>query len=201
MNTPLPTSACTPANVGNPPAEREEPGSFDLQPESGGIYGALARMDASSSCVTETSSCALVPSGSSCVSGASAFTCRAVVPVSNSTGILPRMIVHDFLGHKAAFLDTKELTQVLGSVPHSLERPSLLNALAFRCRSHTCLEGQCTLHLDEINVLQLRQAWDMDCLAAGHDINSRKAAVLHTLAGHFDGEQKVWLRSAFSCES
>ena len=108
MNSPFSIIAPTPADVENARAEQADPGSFDDLPASGGIYAAMKKIDASSSLSNVCTSLVSLHAGSASVGGASTSTCRAVVPASITTGLVPKMCAHDFSGHSASFLDTYE---------------------------------------------------------------------------------------------
>ena len=68
--------------------------------------------------------------------------------------------------------------------PDFMDRPSHLNALAFKCGDDSCPSKQCTLLLDEVNVLQLRTLFKTEMPEAGFESAHTKAAVTNTLVKH-----------------
>ena len=112
---------------------------------------------------------------------------NAIVPAAPSvtTALVPRASVHEFLGHDDAWLNSKELKSVTAATGATkvgpLDRPSMLNALAFKCRGPECADGQCSRQLDELNVFNLRQTWSIECSAFGYDA-SAKEPLFNTLA-------------------
>ena len=115
--------------------------------------------------------------------------------VVNPTGMVPKLVQHTFDGHESLYLNTTELKAVVkqGKVG-ALERPSLLNALAFKCKNPTCADGQCSKQLDEINVHDLRQAWSVSLIKNGYTDASSSEAVLRTFCAQYkpaNGDQKA----------
>ena len=88
------------------------------------------------------------------------------------SGIALESKVHEFLGHDGIFLNDSELKTVLGSPISAFSRPSILNALAFKCKQ-PCCHGQCSKFIDEINLFHLRQAWASDVTVAGFSASAR----------------------------
>ena len=78
-------------------------------------------------------------------------------------------------------MNADELKKGLGRKPGPLERPSLLNALAFKCGGKTCTQKQCSLLLQEINVYHLRQQWSIDMCTSGYKPHDASEAVSTTL--------------------
>ena len=84
----------------------------------------------------------------------------AVVPAAPSvhTALVPRAASHEFSGHDGEWLNSSKLKGATGAARIGLlDRPSMLNALAFKCKGAECAEGQCSRQLDELNVFHLRQ--------------------------------------------
>lgn len=102
-----------------------------------------------------------------------------------STGVVPRLARHSFMGHGDEYLHADDLKRVLGSAPDPLSRPALLNALAYKCKNKAC-DLQCSKRLDEINLFHLRQAWAIQVNLAGFGDASRSSdAAKHTILHHY----------------
>ena len=117
------------------------------------------------------------------VSGVTALTC----------GIVPPVVRHSFNGHDSQWLDATSLKSVLGRVPDHLDRPSLLNALAFKCKNSKCEHRQCTRLLDEVNVRDLRQLWALKCGQEASFHSSSRDAVISTFIAHSEQGGKSFL--------
>lgn len=140
------------------------------------------------------------PTGSS--SSTMTFTGGSAVqplpPPPSSTGLVPRAVnSHTFSGHDAKWLNEKEMKQVLGRIPAPLERPSLLNALAYKCgaggwNGPPCVVKQCTTQLDEINVFVLRQQYAAQCLAMGYSGANKAEPICGVLLDRYDKVQKTF---------
>ena len=86
--------------------------------------------------------------------GTSSSTTTVAIPVSVpqapppvpsvTTALVPRAVAHTFSGHDGTWLNAEELSKVLGRQVGSMDRPSMLNALAFKCGGKDCAERQCT---------------------------------------------------------
>ena len=111
---------------------------------------------------------------------------------------MPRAVnSHTFSGHDAKWLNEKEMKQVLGRIPAPLERPSLLNALAYKCGDRgwngpPCVVKQCTTQLDEINVFVLRQQYAAQCLAMGYSGANKAEPICGVLLDRYDRVQKTF---------
>ena len=82
-------------------------------------------------------------------------------------------------------MNDQKMRAILGRAPNPMERPSCLNALAFKCGARDCPNAHCLLQLDEVNVMQLRQAWSCDLVGAGYSDHANvKGPVLNTLIQH-----------------
>ena len=104
---------------------------------------------------------------------------------SLTTGVAVKLNpLHAFLGHDAKFLNERELRDRLGITPSPSSRPSILNALAFKCKQKAC-NGQCSKKLEEVNLRDLRQIWTADLIMANYNPNITKDAVLNTFIQHF----------------
>ena len=120
-----------------------------------------------------------------------ATTATASSSQATSVGLVPLQTRHCFGGHGSTWLDATQMKAELGRAPTLLERPSLLNALAFKCNSKSCFQGQCSLKLAELNVMDLRQTFSTSRLLAGYgDTSHLKKPILNTLASHYDVEKK-----------
>ena len=111
----------------------------------------------------------------------------------SSTALVPRQQAHEFSGHDALWLNDSELSKVQQCARvDPLSRPSMLNALAFKCGSPTCKDRQCTKQLDELNVLHLRQTWAIDCASEGYGASGSKEAMISVLQNRFDQQNKTF---------
>ena len=123
------------------------------------------------------------------------WVASAIVPAAPSvdTALVPRAPAHEFLGHDGVWLKSSEMKSVTGSTGATnvgpLDRPSMLNALAFKCRSSECPDGQCSRKLDELNVFHLRQKWSVDCAAFGYD-GSCKEPLFKSMESFYDRHRK-----------
>ena len=108
-------------------------------------------------------------------------------PVAASVGLVPKQPGHRFEGHGSEWLNATRMKEELGRRPTLLERPSLLNALAFKCKGMHCERGQCSLKLAEINVFESRQRWSAALVTGGYAASgSNRDPVLNTLVSHYD---------------
>lgn len=164
------------------------PGSIEPVDNSAGYANLFATLAASSGCASSACACstALVAHHSQCLVVPPSQACAPVSVASTSTGMVPKPEAARFMGHEDRWLNANELKAALGTPPHYLERPSLLNALAFRCGDKNCLKKQCSLHLDEINVYNLRQKWHAELACNGYTESSMSVPVMATLLAHFD---------------
>ena len=72
---------------------------------------------------------------------------------SVSTALVPKAVLNDFSGHGAGWLNAAEIKVVTGNpCTGPLERPSMLNALAFKCGGAECVDGQSNVQSSWITV-------------------------------------------------
>ena len=112
---------------------------------------------------------------------------------ATTSGVLAELKKHDFVGKGGRWLNADQMKSVLGHVPQPMERPSMLNALAFSCRCLYCTKtAPCINLLDEMNVFELRQAWTTECIAAGYDAFSTNTAATDTLVNAYQERTKTF---------
>ena len=176
----------TPAGPGAPfgsdwSTRQEEDGldSFDRMRESS-FFGGRAAMETSTSLVL-ASAATREPSTAS-----TALPSQTTVVCDTTTGMAVCRTAHTFDGHDSTWLNTAEMKKVLGRVPQPLERPSCLNALAFNCEP---CQRKCTRQLDEVNVTELRQGWQLQLANMGFEADQSKA-VKQSLFVHYDQSAK-----------
>ena len=81
-------------------------------------------------------------------------TALVAAPSVTMSGVLAELKKHEFVGKGGRWLNADQMKSVLGRVPQPLERPSMLNALAYICRCVRCTKtAPCINLLDEMNVL------------------------------------------------
>ena len=173
---------CSPVGPTRPSAQDQEMDSFDADEDIISEHEKLEKLATSSSLVCLTASSSSIPKAS--VPNSS----QALTSV-NLTGMARRQVVHSFDGHEARFLNSDEIKQVVTDRSDRrvgrLERPSLLNALAFKCKSASCPDGQCSKKLEEINVHDLRQSWEVSLSVNGYTEQSSSDAVLRTFCQQY----------------
>ena len=109
-------------------------------------------------------------------------SCQLVVSSSAavSTGVVVADQV-DFAGHSGEWLNDTQMKVALGHAPGYMERPALLNALAFKCGDKLCSSKQCSVLLDEWNVYELRLAWAAQFGPEGAASAAARAAIIFRL--------------------
>ena len=156
-----------------PGGELVAPLSFD-DDDSGGVTGMLCEMvqsEPSEYRNVNWGTSALVPHASS----------------SSSCGLVAnsKKMTADFRGHDGDWLNEKDLKDALGRKPGFQERPSVLNALAYKCGDPSCAMKQCTTVLDEVNLTQLRGSWFVECKSNGYESSdARGQPVMDVLVRH-----------------
>ena len=107
-------------------------------------------------------------------------------PSMTGTGLVKSVAAHEFKGHADTFLRDNELTRALGGrTVGAQDRPSLLNALAYKCKNTTCLQGQCSLHLNELTLSRARQEFQVEKACNFSESSRLKEAVMPTLLAHY----------------
>ena len=86
----------------------------------------------------------------------------APMVVATTTGMVTMNTENVCKGHDGEWLNATQLKRLLNRDPGPLERPSVLNALAFRCSSKDCEERPCAQKLDEYNL------YTRTCYASHH---------------------------------
>ena len=127
--------------------EDEEMNSFDAQPETLRLdfFRSVSSGHFVESCgdaipTVSTASFSLGASGRRPDAGDTIGGC-----VPSSVGLVEKKGAVPLLGHASHWLDSSELSKMVGGrTPAPLERVSLLNALAFKCKQKDCKEGQCS---------------------------------------------------------
>ena len=102
---------------------------------------------------------------------------------SSSCGLVAnsKKMTADFRGHDGDWLNEKDLKDALGRKPGFQERPSVLNALAYKCGDPSCPSKQCSCVLDEVNLTQLRGSWFVECKSNGYESSDAKGPVMDVL--------------------
>ena len=143
--------------------------------ETGAFMWEQVKSDrASSSSGMGSSSAPLVPT-----------SCQLVV--SSTAAVSTGVVVADrveFSGHSGQWLNDTQMKMALGHAPGYMERPVLLNALAYKCGDKSCASNQCSVLLDEWNVYELRLAWSAQFGPEGGASQKAKTAVIETLMEH-----------------
>ena len=124
---------------------------------------ALSTLEQGSSCNT-----LVVDSGDRGSSGKSLVVAAPMV-VATTTGMVTMNTENVCKGHDGEWLNATQLKRLLNRDPGPLERPSVLNALAFRCSSKDCEERPCAQKLDEYNLYKLRESLQMERMNDGTD--------------------------------
>jgi hypothetical protein len=108
--------------------------------------------------------------------------------------VVAEVMNHEFVGKGGRWLNADQMKKVLGHVAQPMERPSMLNALAFICRCGYCTRTAlpCINLLDEMNVFDLRQAWTTECITAGYDAYSKNTAATDTLVNAYQAQSKTF---------
>ena len=148
---------------------------------SGGDVCGACLGEASTEPALTAAPCALPSAVSTSTSLVTVHGSIAGANTASTVGLARRPGLSGFSGHTSAWMNADELKKGLGRKPGPLERPSLLNALAFKCGGKTCTQKQCSLLLQEINVYHLRQQWSIDMCTSGYKPHDASEAVSTTL--------------------